>query len=46
MTGLQVQQDLNGKKHFLFSGEAKKGREYPQDNKKNTGLAKYQEAEK
>lgn len=46
MTELQIQTDLTGKKHFIFSGETKKGREFPQDSKKKTGLAKYQEDEK
>ena len=45
MTELHIQKDLSGKSHFIFSGEAKKGREYPQDSKKKTGLAKYQEVE-
>ncbi len=46
MTGLQVQTDLTGKKHFLFSGEAKKGREFPQDSKQKKGLSLYGDDEK
>ena len=42
MSELQIQKDLSGKSHFIFSGESKKGREYPQDSKKKTGLDKYQ----
>jgi hypothetical protein len=41
MTKLQRQIDLNGKEHFIFTGERKKPKEYPQETKK-TGLAKYQ----
>jgi len=46
MTELQIQTDLNGKKHFIFTGERTKPKGYPQDSEKKTGLAKYQGDEK
>jgi len=46
MSELQVQTDLTGKKHFIFTGERTKPKEYPQDSRKKTGLSKYQGDEK